>query len=144
MMTRLPLWATALMNNARKASQRRGVEFGLSRDDMAALVDRAKGCCEVSGLPFVQAFGKQPGIGSERDVGRRPWAASLDRIDNAKGYTLDNCRLVCCVTNLAMNEWGEDVLRRLAYAIASQQSSCEILAEFLQRRRRLAQEADPA
>ena len=39
---------------------------------------------------------------------------SLDRIDSSKGYTVENCRLVCTAVNLAMNEWGEDVLERIA------------------------------
>ncbi len=47
---------------------------------------------------------------------RAPWAPSVDRIDSSKGYVPGNVRLVCVAANLAMNEWGEDVLARVARA----------------------------
>jgi hypothetical protein len=52
------------------------------------------GVCELSGLPFTQ--------GSGRD----PFLASIDRIDNAKGYTPDNCRMVLFCLNVGINKWG--------------------------------------
>lgn len=50
-----------------------------------------------------------------------PWAPSVDRIDCAGGYTRGNVRLVCHVVNVALNEWGDGVLRVVAEAISRKQ-----------------------
>ena len=44
----------------------------------------------------------------------RPFMPSIDRIKSSRGYTTDNCRIVCVAANFAMNDWGEGVLRELA------------------------------
>jgi hypothetical protein len=49
----------------------------------------ASGVCEVSGHPL--------GKLSSRD----PWAPSIDRIDSGKGYTPENCQVVCWIYNRA-------------------------------------------
>src|SRR5690606_21411241 len=49
---------------------------------------------------------------------RRPFAPSLDRIDTSTGYEAGNCRLVCVLANIALNEWGEDVFARVAIGVA--------------------------
>lgn len=61
----------------------------------------------VSGIPF--EFENSKGDGR-----RRPWIPSIDRIDSSKGYTKGNCRIVCCAVNIAMNNYGEDVLARIS------------------------------
>ena len=88
----------------RKALHRaneRGIEFTIAYDDVAAVLQRSKLRCEVTGLPFKM----------ETDhVGyRQPWRPSLDRIDSSRGYTTDNIRMVCVAVNTAMADWGEDV-----------------------------------
>lgn len=85
----------------------RGVEC-MTFDDVLALWDRSAGACEVSGIRF----------SLERDGGRkRRWAPSIDRIDNTRGYTRDNCRLVCVAVNLALNEFGEEALTLIARGV---------------------------
>ncbi len=51
--------------------------------------------------------------------GARPYSPSIDRIDPSGDYTLDNCRIVCTITNLAMNVWGEQPLLRMAQGFTS-------------------------
>ena len=46
-----------------------------------------------------------------------PFAPSLDRVVPARGYVAENVRFVCTAANFAMNQWGVDVLRRLAYGV---------------------------
>jgi hypothetical protein len=66
--------------------------------------------CAVSGIEF--DFG-------EWGQGRRnPWAPSLDRIDCREGYHAGNVRWVCLIANVAMSDWGSDVLLRLSNAVA--------------------------
>lgn len=65
--------------------------------------------CSVSGLPMTL----------ELVNGARPYSPSIDRIDPSGDYTLDNCRIVCTITNLAMNVWGEQPLLRMAQGFTS-------------------------
>lgn len=128
----IPGWALKLLRNTQSNARKRNIDFDLTPNDMRLLLVRSKGVCEVSGLAFTLAYGNQPGVKAGQRVERRPWAPSIDRIDNLKGYYVENCRLVCCVANLAMNEWGEPVLHRLAHAVASRPRSHRIFTEFLQ------------
>lgn len=56
--------------------------------------------CEISGHPF------------EYEA-RSPYGLSIDRIDNAKGYTKDNVRFICWWLNAAMGNWGLEKLKEL-------------------------------
>lgn len=84
------------------------------RECTLELADIAKriavGNCEVTRLPF----DLKPAAHKNRS---NPWAPSLDRRDNTKGYTPDNVQVVCAAYNYAKNEFSADVLLRLAHAI---------------------------
>lgn len=87
---------------ARKNARTRGIEFFLTEDDFVGIVSRAKGTCEVTGIPFTLANPTQSK--------RRPFAPSLDRIDSLMPYFAENCRLVAVAVNAAMSDWGYDTL----------------------------------
>lgn len=106
-MNKYPSWLYELRKNARKNAKARGRECNLTREDMHTLFDRCGGRCEVSGIRLNISHN----LG---DGDRHAWGASLDRIDPSKGYTLDNCRLVCMAANYAMHTWGEKVLEEFA------------------------------
>lgn len=99
---------TTIRAHSRKNAKTRSLDFALSRDDVLAIWQRSGGTCEVSGLKFDLM---NPG-----GYRRRPFAPSIDRIDSTKGYTIDNCRLVVLILNLAINEFGEDVFAKAATA----------------------------
>ena len=84
----------------------------LTRDEFWQMVRRANGRCELSGILFH----------NRRMAGRRraPYAPSIDRIDSKSGYTASNTRLVCVAVNLALNEFGDEVLIRIALRLASE------------------------
>lgn len=95
---------------AERNSKQRGIDFSLSQSDLMALANRAGGRCEVTGIGFAV-------IDTQRKWDRQPWTASIDRIDCSKGYTFENCRLVCAAVNVALNAWGTPVLDRIVDAM---------------------------
>lgn len=91
----------------------RARKFGramMSIEEYEAIWERSGGKCEISGIEF-----NNEKLSASHS--KRPWAPSLDRIDNTRGYEADNCRLVCTAVNLALNEFGEAGLRKIAWAI---------------------------
>jgi hypothetical protein len=96
-------------NRHRQSAKTREIPFQLKPADVYRLMETTDFCCAVSGIPFSK---KAEGLGHVD-----PWAASIDRIENRHGYLLDNVRVVCVAANLAMNQWGHDVLLRLAKGV---------------------------
>lgn len=84
------------------------MEFSLSHEDVVTVL--ARGVCEATGLPFDMG----PSVNKHR---ANPWAPSLDRRDNSKGYTPDNVQVVCAAYNYAKNEFTPEVLLTVARAI---------------------------
>jgi hypothetical protein len=78
-------WNT-LYRTAQKNAARRSISFSLTPTQFHDLIARANGGCMVTGIPFEFA----PVAG----VSRRPFAPSLDRINNRQDDTADNVRLV--------------------------------------------------
>jgi hypothetical protein len=98
------------VRSARKRAAIKGLPFDVKPADARLLWDRCGGKCEVTGIPFDFEL-------MAAKHSRRPYAPSLDRRDNALGYSVENVRVVCVAVNLAMNQWGEAVLLRIAAAL---------------------------
>lgn len=96
--------ARHLFNAAKGRSQRKGLEFSISFEWVVEKLTFAR--CEVSGIPFIFLTGG--------DGVKHPYAPSLDRIDNTKGYTPGNCRIILWALNLAFATWGEETYRDIA------------------------------
>lgn len=116
-------WGT-LYNTAKRNSDKRLILFNLSRSEFDVIVEQADGRCMVSGIPFELA--RFPGSA------RRPFAPSLDRIDSRKGYTATNCRLVCVLVNLALNQWGMEPLMRVARNLVAREREIKAQEASLQ------------
>ena len=102
------LWKKA--KDAAKERRVTGMEFTLTLEEAREIYRQSGGRCAVSGLSFNETFRVPHST-------RRPFKASIDRIDSSRGYTKDNVRFVCCIVNLALGDWGDDVLHRVAHAI---------------------------
>jgi hypothetical protein len=100
----------SLENEASKRATKSGFAYDLPYRYAEVLFVAQNGACALTELPMDLA--KQDG------AFRRPWAPSLDRIDNDKGYVKDNVRLVCVAANYAKGEWSENVFRKLVTAAA--------------------------
>lgn len=96
----------SMLGYARDRAYKRHQPFLLTLDDLRFLVAAANGVCALTGLPFSMArlAGSQ----------RAPFRPTIDRIDSRGIYELKNCRVVCFAVNVAMQEWGESVLREIA------------------------------
>lgn len=106
-----PAWAKLVFTTARRNALKRSIPFELTKTDVEILVLRCKGKCEVSGIPFE--------MDPHPSARRRPFAPSIDRVDSTRGYTRHNVRMICVIANLALNEWGDDALLRLARAVTA-------------------------
>jgi len=102
------LYATTKRN-----AVRRGIRWLLSKKDFWELVRRSGGRCELSGIEFEAAPSTCKG-------GRRPFVASVDRLDSQGGYEPSNCRLVVAIVNQACSTWGDVPLLRLALSLAGE------------------------
>ena len=90
-----------LLATARHRASRRG--FPTTDVTIDWLLERYAGVCEVTGVDLrVTADAKDP------------FAPSLDRIDNTKGYTTDNVRITCQIFNLARNVYNDEDLVTMA------------------------------
>lgn len=98
----------AIYRTTKKNAPRRGIPFEITFDEMVGLFARSEGRCELTGIAFTN---------ERRTKHKRPYAPILDRIDSRLGYTAANCRIVCVAANLAMNEFGEEVLREVAVGL---------------------------
>lgn len=96
-------------SSQKMAAKGRSIPFDLTPAQVYGLMKATGFRCAVSGVPFAKRFASN----GKRD----PWAPSIDRIENRQGYTLDNVRVVCVAANLAMSDWGLDVLLRLSRGI---------------------------
>lgn len=93
----------------RGGAVKRGIPFDLTPGSIYALMKSTGFRCAVSGIPFAKR--------QVSDGKRDPWAPSIDRIENRQGYTLENVRVVSLAANIAMGDWGLDVLLRLSRGI---------------------------
>lgn len=104
-----PFYLAAMV--ALKNARTRGIEWTLDAKDLNAILVGGNWRCAVTNVKFDY----KPAV----DGKRRPWAPSLDRIRSGEGYVPGNVRFVCVAANLAMNEWGEDVLQKMAHSLVS-------------------------
>jgi hypothetical protein len=96
------------MKGLRERARRLGVTYDL---DQAWLIEKlSKGRCEATGLKF--NYKSRPYL--------NPYYPTIDRIDSNKGYTYDNCWMVCHMFNIAKAEhdievfeyWAKEYVKR--------------------------------
>ena len=100
--------AGKLLTWLRTRAAKHKYEFDLTREWAERKL--ADGVCEVTCIGF--DFTKE-----SASVRFNPFGPSIDRIDSAKGYTQDNCRMVVWIYNMAKAEWNDDVVLRMARAL---------------------------
>lgn len=114
---RIDRFAKKAHDNAFARANKRAMEYGLSKQIIVQMMEDQGYLCAVSGLPFSLEWG----------AGKNPFAPSLDRKDNSKGYTRENARLVLSAVNFGMNVWGLDIYAAICAAVAHKQN---VLVDF--------------
>jgi hypothetical protein len=90
--------AKCLMDTAKKRARKKGLPYDLDKYRLEIQQRIDKGVCEVSGFPL------------NINGGRTFDSPSLDRIDPSKGYVYENIRIICDLMNMALSDWGEEIL----------------------------------
>jgi hypothetical protein len=105
------------LTNARKNAKAKSLPCTITLEDITDLAEKSQGRCSLSGIPY--EFGAAEEMYRHPSRRKRVWAPSIDRIDSAVGYVPGNVRLVCMAVNVARQEFGDDVLLKLAKALSN-------------------------
>jgi rubredoxin len=103
-----------VVSSARKRARDTGMAFDLTHEFVAELYRRQGGRCALTDIAF------------EFNDFRTGWQShphnpSLDRIDSKGGYTQDNVRFVLLVVNVALRDWGLEVVLPALRALTKRQ-----------------------
>lgn len=93
----LPGW---VLNGWRQRAKRAKIHYDLQPAQLEAMWVEQRGFCAVTGRPMNL---------TKND----PCRVSVDRVDPAKGYMVDNVRLVCTSVNYARHTLTDDDLKEL-------------------------------
>ena len=92
-----------LLSRSKRRAEQNGWGYDLDYDWL--MEKMTSGRCSVTDVDLVIAGDKNP------------WQPSIDRIDSSKGYTKDNCQIVCWIYNRAKNDDGHDAVMLMARAL---------------------------
>lgn len=79
-----------VLGHTTKFGKYKGMELNITFDDLLLLYYKQKGKCAISGIEMSYIIGG----------GRKDTNISIDRLDNSKGYVLNNIQLVCVQVNM--------------------------------------------
>lgn len=95
-----------LCSDARRRAKKKGIPYALGIPILRMKYILQEGLCAVTKIPLK--------LRSHREGIAHPHAISLDRIDNTKGYTPENTRLVTWQYNSAKGIWSDEALLEFA------------------------------
>jgi hypothetical protein len=101
------LIARVLFYKAKGRAKKSGIIFKLTVESIYQMVLDTKGVCPIFGVKLILGGGRQRG----RTVDNAP---SLDRHNNLKGYTKENCFVISNRANRIKSNCSAEELRRLA------------------------------
>jgi len=95
-----------LLSAAQTRAKKNNLEFDLDLDFLIELCENQNGKCKLTNIDFT--FNLREG-----NLHFNPFNPSIDKINHTKGYTKDNIRLVCVIVNLSLNQFGEEVFKKM-------------------------------
>ena len=103
------------LNMAKRRSKKYNRAFDLDLEFLQQLWLKQQTKCAVTGLFLDEKY-----IHTKKQrKDKNPYQASLDRIDNDRGYTKDNVRFVCYMFNIARNDFDDDKVLQFCKQVAS-------------------------
>lgn len=96
-----PWLSITILTDSAKRARKNGWGFDLDREYLIKLWNEQQGLCAVSGIKMQTESGT-------REI-KNPYRASLDRIDNEKGYIRGNVRFTTHWVNNAKSTWNQQV-----------------------------------
>lgn len=92
-----------LLNSCRLSSKKNSYAFDLDYEWVMKRILTGK--CSITGIDFDYSNASYSVTA--------PFKPSIDRIDNTKGYTKDNCQVVCYIYNRAKGDYRTEDLERM-------------------------------
>ena len=90
------------LNNAKRHSNNKNL-IDIDLEYLKSLWESQQGKCAATGIEL-----KIKHINTKKQkIDKNPYQASLDRIDNSKGYIKGNVRFVCYIFNIARNNFDD-------------------------------------
>jgi hypothetical protein len=119
--------ASMLLSAAKQRASAKGERCTLTRE---WVVDRlSKGVCERTGIPFVLTNYVPSDTGGSDDSNGNPFAPSIDRRDNTKGYTLENSQMVLIAYNKFKSDYDEQIVLNIAKALVEHATQTATVVE---------------
>ncbi len=87
---------------AKTRAKTQKLKFDITVEFLVKLYNSQEGKCALTGIPF--------DLSKSDKFSRNPYNISVDRVSSNLGYTKDNVRLVLVCVNVALSEYGLDVL----------------------------------
>lgn len=101
--------ARQLLNQCRAHARQRDHQCTITVEMIEEML--APMLCSATGLPLSWEW--------EDSATRRPWATSVDRLDNALGYVPGNVRVVCVLYNQMRSNHCDEDFMKVAKALAA-------------------------
>lgn len=108
-----------LMTYLRRKAKERNLSFELTSEQLWELFQKQNGKCALSGVELVLTTT----INKQNNLDRSQLTASLDRINNLQGYTIDNVQWIHKTLNLMRREYTVNEFVHWCKLVASHANS---------------------
>lgn len=92
----------------RNRKRNQNLEFNLTSDDVIDVIKRQNKRCVFTGEPLLFC---------SSNAEEQSMKASIDRLDNSKGYTKDNIQIVWMIANFARNIFEPEIVYNFCIAV---------------------------
>lgn len=104
-----------ILKDSRKRARMFNLAIDIDQPYLVELWNKQEGRCAISGIQMQTQSGTV--------ANKNPYRASLDRIDNAKGYVKGNVRFTTHWINNAKSTWSDDVFDDFVTGIATKRQT---------------------
>lgn len=96
-----------VVRTASVKARQKNLPFELTYEVISFMCELQNECCSLTGFRFDY---------KSTQYRNRPFAPSVDRVDNAKGYIYGNIQIVCTMVNKAKNEYSQEMFDQMCLA----------------------------